>query len=102
MEIDDKTLAPEKMRDFIDRQLTFLLGLDNMIDKEIMRYLYREKVASYAQLLIYMVYEHEYCDDRRLRARLKSLVDFKYLNKFDFYNNTFYQIVIDKLTKESL
>lgn len=93
-------LSSEKMKSFIDKQLAFLFGLDNQVDKEIMRYIYRLQTVSLAQLILYISHEKEYCSERRLMSRLKSLHEYGYINKFEAYNNVFYQVIIERLKKE--
>ena len=101
-DLDINTLGDRQTT--IDRALTFLLGIDNRVDLQILRYIYNNslKTVSYAQLKEYMVCEHEFCTEQRLKKRLSSLLDFKYVGRFEAYNNTFYQMMPDKINKELL
>ncbi len=96
LSIEDKT----------DYFLAFFLGMDNDIDKVILKYVYKNRnIVSYAQLENYIVYKQDLCSGHRLSMRLKSLIDYKFLRKFDKHNNTFYEIIketFDHNTEEQL
>ncbi len=69
-----------------DEFLTLFLGLEDALERTILRYIYSKSgnsfhAASFHQIRDYIVIKNVFCSTDRLRKRLDSLVKFEYLTK---------------------
>jgi hypothetical protein len=84
-----------------DRFLVFMFGVDDALEREILRYVFEShRVVNWNQLVIKFVYQNQVCSVRRLHNRLDSLVSFGYLSKWDYRGTVFYEIVDKELDKK--
>jgi Fe2+ or Zn2+ uptake regulation protein len=97
---DFKSLEKGKLKDEL---LAFMLGVDNSIEREILRYINKcGGVANYNQIYVFIVLDNFYCTRGTLYKRLNSLVVFKFLKRDEYKGTVFYEICRDEIEESEL
>ena len=78
----------------LDEISEFLFGIDSILERMILIFIFKEKnyTASASDLENHFVYVLSTCTKRRLFSRLDSLTKFKFIDKKEVNNHTFYII----------
>ena len=98
--VDLKELEKNKIKDEI---LAFMLGVDNSIEREILRYINRcGGTSNFNQIEKYIITDNGYCTRSTLYKRLNSLVVFKFLKRDEYKGTTFYEICRDEVEETEL
>ena len=86
-----------------DEVLAFMLGVDNSIEREILRYINRcGGTSNFNQIEKYIIFDNAYCTRSTLYKRLHSLVVFKFLKKDEYKGTVFYEICREELEETEL
>jgi hypothetical protein len=99
----DKKMNVKDYNDLNDKFLAFMFSMDNPLEREIMRYIYKnQNVISHDRLIYHFCSELVWCDRNRLDKRLISLVNFGFLCKEVYKGIVIYTVVPDKKNGEDI
>ena len=78
----------------LDEISEYMFGIDSILERMILRYIFKSKnyTASHGDIKYHFVGELHTCSERRLTSRLNSLLKFRFINRTEINNHTFYTI----------
>ena len=78
----------------LDEITEYFFGIDDNLERMILQFIFKSKnyTASMSDIREHFVYKLGTCTTRRLYSRIESLLIFKFIDRKEINNHTFYNI----------